>query len=235
MRAIDSHMVPVGAPIPLWVESIGVAVWITDSRGRIRYINRRAEALFGHSLDDWFDRPCHLVVAGHTRTGPFCGPRCRVRAQAQAHSEIEPVRMEITAHDGERTEVCVVVIAADSPMGTLLVHMVVDDERERLIRGYLEKVVGRGGSASVEPKPSRKPASRPALSRREREVLALLAADANLHEIADRLSISHTTVRNHVQHILSKLGVHSILEAVAVWLVDARPRPAARSRANPSE
>lgn len=57
---------------------------------------------------------------------------------------------------------------------------------------------------------------------REREVLAMLAADATLYEIAARLSISHATVRNHVQHILSKLGVHSILEAVAVWLVDTR-------------
>jgi DNA-binding NarL/FixJ family response regulator len=59
------------------------------------------------------------------------------------------------------------------------------------------------------------------LSPREREVLSLLAADVSLYEIAERLSISHTTVRNHVQHILSKLAVHSTLEAVAVWLLDA--------------
>jgi DNA-binding NarL/FixJ family response regulator len=33
--------------------------------------------------------------------------------------------------------------------------------------------------------------------------------------IADRLSISFTTVRGHVQHILEKLDAHSKLEAVA--------------------
>jgi DNA-binding NarL/FixJ family response regulator len=30
------------------------------------------------------------------------------------------------------------------------------------------------------------------------------------------LCISHTTVRNHIQHILAKLGAHSRLEAVTV-------------------
>ncbi|MDH4038859.1 MAG: helix-turn-helix transcriptional regulator [Candidatus Krumholzibacteria bacterium] len=59
------------------------------------------------------------------------------------------------------------------------------------------------------------------LTQREREILSLLAEDATLHEIAERLGVSYATVRNHVQHILRKLGVHSILEAVAVFLLNA--------------
>ncbi len=132
--------------------------------------------------------------------------------------------MEVRTRDGLRTEVCVVVIAVDGPGGQQLVHMVVDDERERRIRIYLERVVGRTSlDAESEAGPASTSASASSeLSPREREVLAMLAADATLYEIAARLSISHATVRNHVQHILSKLGVHSILEAVAVWLVDTR-------------
>ena len=34
-------------------------------------------------------------------------------------------------------------------------------------------------------------------------------------EMADRLQVSRATIRNHVQSILGKLGVHSRLEAVA--------------------
>jgi DNA-binding NarL/FixJ family response regulator len=34
-------------------------------------------------------------------------------------------------------------------------------------------------------------------------------------EIADRLHLSPNTIRSHVQHILSRLGVHSTLAAVA--------------------
>ncbi|MEZ4659067.1 MAG: response regulator transcription factor [Caldilineaceae bacterium] len=43
------------------------------------------------------------------------------------------------------------------------------------------------------------------LSNREREVLRELAAGASNYEIADRLSVSINTVKNHVSNILSKL------------------------------
>jgi DNA-binding NarL/FixJ family response regulator len=51
------------------------------------------------------------------------------------------------------------------------------------------------------------------LTPREREVLALLARGANGREIAAALAISRNTVRTHVQSILTKLQVHSRLEA----------------------
>jgi DNA-binding NarL/FixJ family response regulator len=53
------------------------------------------------------------------------------------------------------------------------------------------------------------------LTPRELEVLQLLAEGAASREIAGRLSISSNTVRTHVQGILSKLQVHSRLEAAA--------------------
>ena len=52
------------------------------------------------------------------------------------------------------------------------------------------------------------------LTRREREVLSCLAEGLSTVAIAMRFSISRTTVRNHVQSILRKLGVHSRLAAV---------------------
>jgi LuxR family maltose regulon positive regulatory protein len=53
------------------------------------------------------------------------------------------------------------------------------------------------------------------LSRREIEVLGLLAAGLSNHEIAARLFISLGTVKNHVHHILAKLGVMTRAQAVA--------------------
>jgi two-component system nitrate/nitrite response regulator NarL len=53
------------------------------------------------------------------------------------------------------------------------------------------------------------------LTRREREILALLAAGASGKEIAAELFLSPNTVRTHVQNVLTKLQVHSRLEAVA--------------------
>src|SRR5439155_2835917 len=54
------------------------------------------------------------------------------------------------------------------------------------------------------------------LTRREREVLVQLSAGADNLGIAEKLVISPETARTHVQNIISKLGVHSRLEAVAL-------------------
>lgn len=51
------------------------------------------------------------------------------------------------------------------------------------------------------------------LTPREREVLALLVQGADGRTIARSLSISRNTVRTHVQSVLTKLQVHSRLEA----------------------
>jgi DNA-binding CsgD family transcriptional regulator len=53
------------------------------------------------------------------------------------------------------------------------------------------------------------------LTRREREILGLLAQGADNEAMADELFISPQTARTHVQNVLAKLGVHSRLEAAA--------------------
>jgi DNA-binding NarL/FixJ family response regulator len=54
------------------------------------------------------------------------------------------------------------------------------------------------------------------LTRREREVLSLLAAGRSARQIARQLVISPRTVGTHIQNVLSKLGVHSRAQAVAL-------------------
>jgi len=53
------------------------------------------------------------------------------------------------------------------------------------------------------------------LSDREREVLQYVCDGMTNPAIAEQLHVSHNTVRSHVQNILSKLQVHSKLEAAA--------------------
>ncbi len=56
------------------------------------------------------------------------------------------------------------------------------------------------------------------LTDREREVLALMVEGLNNNQIAERLIVSVSTAKFHVSSILSKLGVASRTEAVAVAL-----------------
>jgi DNA-binding NarL/FixJ family response regulator len=61
------------------------------------------------------------------------------------------------------------------------------------------------------------------LTPRERDVLLLLVEGVGRKEVAKRLQLSANTVRTHLHSLMSKLGVHSTLEVVAL----ARPRLAA--------
>jgi DNA-binding NarL/FixJ family response regulator len=65
------------------------------------------------------------------------------------------------------------------------------------------------------------------LTRREREVLALLADGRTTGEVAIALSISVMTVQSHVKNVLAKLGVHSKVEAIrSAWRAGAIALPA---------
>lgn len=54
------------------------------------------------------------------------------------------------------------------------------------------------------------------LTERELEVLRLAGQGKTNKEIASTVHLSVNTVRNHMQHILTKLGAHSKLEATAI-------------------
>jgi len=64
-------------------------------------------------------------------------------------------------------------------------------------------------ASGATPSPRRSP-----LSRREMDALRLLAQGMSNRQIGEALSISPITARNHVDRLLTKLGVQSRLQAV---------------------
>jgi DNA-binding NarL/FixJ family response regulator len=57
--------------------------------------------------------------------------------------------------------------------------------------------------------------SSPSLSQREQEVLELMAKGLTNPEIGELLTLSRSTIKVHVAHILEKLGVADRTEAAA--------------------
>lgn len=60
--------------------------------------------------------------------------------------------------------------------------------------------------------------SRPDLTEREQEVLRLISAGFSNRQVAETLSLEVSTVKNHVQHLMRKLGVHRRGDAARYWL-----------------
>ena len=104
---------------------------------------------------------------------------------------------------------------------------------ERIVTGAVVLDAPRATSARSDVSEARRLAGH--LTARERECLALLVEGLDTPAMTLRLGVSTTTVRSHVQALLTKLGVHSRLEAatfaVRYDLVDHNQRgPEGRTR-----
>jgi DNA-binding NarL/FixJ family response regulator len=106
-------------------------------------------------------------------------------------------------------DISILTVPGARPEATTTVHLFRDittaHEVEALVRERLAEA--RGAPEDGQP-PSE-------LTRRELDILRLMVAGASTRAMAERLHVSPVTIRNHVQHILGKLGVHSRLEAAA--------------------
>jgi len=196
---------------------MGVAAWVSDANGTIVYMNERAEKLLDKESGAAIGQPCHLMVAGEGGDGQaWCEHNCRVKQAARQGEEIEPYTIRIHDDDGDDRWLQLLVIPYKTDDGKQqLAHCAFRVDRSHIIQSYLDRVAARtpvNADRNFTIESSH-------LSRREREVLQLLAEDENLYEIAEKLGVSYYTVRNHVQHVLGKMGVHSTLEAVALYLL----------------
>jgi PAS domain S-box-containing protein len=92
-----------------------------------------------------------------------------------------------------------------------------------LVLGVATRTSRRGRQSTDDTSPARIGA----LSKREREIVRLLAHGASGPEIADELHLAHNTVRTHVRNAMTKLGARSRAQLVAMSLADAAHWPEA--------
>jgi PAS domain S-box-containing protein len=203
---------------------VAEGAFVTDQEQRVLFWNRSAEQLLGHCSADVIDRSCYEILQGCDHRGqPICRKDCRIAAAALSGGAVSDYDLCVgTAVGGKRwINVSTLAFPRDDGAYPWLVHLFRDAtakvQNEHFVAEVLHAAACLQGKERVATGPAQ---ARPAteLTAREHDVLSLLSEGSGTQEIASALSISSSTVRNHVRNILSKLQVHSRLEAVVVAL-----------------
>lgn len=178
-----------------------------DASGRIHSWSPGAERLLGHQSKDVLRRRMHDVLESRDVFGNrLCGDGCNLREMMRRGET--PRRFELWARHGDGHQVLVIVEIAPGNGSGMTYRFLPDRRRTERRRPRDLEVQSLDESPTPEPKV--------ALSPRETAVLGLLAQGRSTAEISRSLGISTATAKNHVQHVLEKLGAHSRIEAVSV-------------------
>ena len=168
------------------------AMGLADDARRIVDVNGACLQLLGYPRDDMVDRPMYEFVAGE--------PLMTRRQWAAALA-----RQRFTG-EGKMARADGTTVRVQWGATTELVT------GRRLVLLVALSVSGRGSGLRLI-----KPAAtdQSALSKREREIVRLVALGSTGREIADELQISHNTVRTHLRKSMQRVGARSRAHLVA--------------------
>ncbi len=194
-------------------------VFAVSQEQRIVFWNSACSHLFGLSAEEAVGKSCSEIIGGNTPVGqPFCQKACSVMDLAEGSTCPKAFPLQVRDRAGRDLMLSVTIILVpfrqDSQWARVhLLHRgAAVDALENLCYPAQEhtcRAVDSGnGSSAAHPGIS-------PLSARQRQVLKLMAEGHSAPVISDLLQIRPVTVRNHIQHIQEKLGVHSQMEAVA--------------------
>jgi PAS domain S-box-containing protein len=178
--------------------------------GKVVLWNRAAEKMLGHSAREAIGRPCCDLFIGYDDSGNrLCYQGCHVMSLVKMGDPVQSFDMRTRTKAGRPIwlNLSTLTVPAGQTGGPLTVHLFRDVTATKELLGLVQERLARPGTA--EP-------TTDVLTRREAEILRMIATGVSTKAAADKLHVSPATVRNHVQNILGKLGAHSRLEAVAI-------------------
>lgn len=175
---------------------------LLDAQRRFVEVNGAAMQLLGYPRRALIGHPVYEFVVG----GPlFSEERWRAMLRESQFTQVADVRRQ----DGGRVTVDVAAHPALVDGRQLVLFVVIRADR----RG--RRVAHRAQPNSAVAK----------LTRRELDVVTMIALGATGPEIADELQVTHNTVRTHARNAMTKLGARSRAQLVAKALAEVLYRP----------
>lgn len=192
-----------------------------DAAQIIIYWNKAATRILGYVAAEVTGRSCFAVLCGHDDLGhTICKKHCTISAAALGGQAVPGYNLAARTRSGQVRWINISILtlpaAANAP--PMVIHLFRDATQTKQNEQFIQQVFAlakRDQKLSTLDLPPPQINLEP-LTGREQDVLNLLNQGHSTHSISQALSISSSTVRNHIQKILHKFGVHSRLEAVAV-------------------
>jgi PAS domain S-box-containing protein len=194
----------------------GDGAYSIGADGRIAVWNRAAERILGWSAKEVLGRPCCEVFDGaDVRGNSLCYQGCDVMGHVKLGEPVEHFEMRTRTKAGRPVWLDVSILEAPATNGDrpMAIHLFRDVTSTKKLLEIVQERMVPPASSNGNGNGSHNGAS--GLTKREIEIVRLMAAGANTKVLAERLNVSPATVRNHAQNIFAKLDVHSRLEAVA--------------------
>lgn len=193
-------------------------VFAVDARQRVVLWNPGCAQLFGIPSTEALGRPCGKILRANKPCGQtFCAESCFISHPSDGAQVPKPFPLQARDRAGKDLSFWVnIVLVPSQRTGTWtyvhLLHRCQAPDTLDILADGAGKAPSRRRSAKKNPLPSSIPST---ITARELEILKLLSEGLVARVIAKLLSIRLVTVRNHIQHIQAKLGVHSRAETVA--------------------
>lgn len=208
-----------GASFLILVNGTADAAFAVDVNGRISAWNSAAAELFGISEREVINVRCHEILQCSTDDQAFGLDQCVLMRAAQENLPLANFDLRVKTKTGKQWCNFSKLIATDPATGARQTLYIARprEMRKRLEQALREfvRLYSRNGSNGAVEIPSSIPAAiNVHLTAREIEVLKSLAKGQSTRAIANQLNISSATVKNHIKHILTKLDVHTRLEAI---------------------
>jgi DNA-binding CsgD family transcriptional regulator len=191
-----------------------------DGLGNIVAWNNAAVETLEIQRDAALDKPCHEVICGTDERGAICSSECIVMRSVKDRRPAGGFDLRVKTPRGEEWfYVSLIIVDVSSAKKPYAVHIMRPIDLYKRLEIMLRDFVLN--KTDIPPEQvdavlaSDSSAVRWAsLTTREVEILRLVERGESSKAIAESLRISPSTVANHMQHILKKLGAHSKLEAV---------------------
>lgn len=205
-------MADVEATLDQALNRAGDGAFVIGGDGRIVLWNRAAERILGYAAREVLGRQCCDVLVGRDEhDNRLCYHGCHVSTLVRMSESIQSFDMRTQTRAGKPVwlSISILVVGGNGKNGGLTVHLFRDVTATKELLTLVHERLSLPAAGTTVPEAAS------TLTRRELEVLRLMAGGTNTAAAAEKLHVSTATIRNHVQNIFGKLGVHSRLEAVA--------------------